>query len=116
MTFYGTGILDQSAKHLTKERVESGFTPRCLVVVDERDHYITSSQDVKLVAVNPSTGKIADKQRDFMLSNLIRATTKLTRTSAHASPGPSHTRRFVSLSNSSRACLSAGSSSLRKQR
>ena len=76
MTFYGTGILDQSAKHLTKERVESGFTPRCLVVVDERDHYITSSQDVKLVAVNPSTGKIADKQRDFMLSNLIKATTK----------------------------------------
>lgn len=76
MTFYGTGILDQSAKHLTKERVESGFTPRCLVVVDERDHYITSSQDVKLVAVNPSTGKIADKQRDFMVSNLIKAMTK----------------------------------------
>lgn len=76
MTFYGTGILDQSAKHLTSERVESGFTPRCLVVVDERDHYITSSQDVKLVAIDASTGKMADKQRDFMVSNLIRSAAK----------------------------------------
>lgn len=76
MTFYGTGILDQAAKHLTTEKVESGFTPRCLVVIDDRDKYITSSQDVKLVTVSASTGKIEDKQRDFMLSNLIKAVAK----------------------------------------
>lgn len=76
MTFYGTGILDQSAKHLTSERVESGFTPRCLVVVDERDHYITSSQDVKLAILDRSTGKVTDERRDFMVSNLIQSAAK----------------------------------------
>lgn len=76
MTFYGTGILDQAAKHLTTEKVESGFTPRCLVVIDDRDKYITSSQDVKLVTVSASTGRIEDKQRDFMLSNLIKSVAK----------------------------------------
>lgn len=76
MTFYGTGILDQAAKYLTTEKVESGFTPRCLVVVDDRDKYITSSRDLKLDAVSASTGKIEDEQRDFMVSNLIKAVAK----------------------------------------
>jgi hypothetical protein len=73
LTFYGTGILDQAAKHLTSERVESGFTPRCLVIVDDRDHYITSSQDVKLVPVNASTGEVEDKMRTYILTNLAKA-------------------------------------------
>lgn len=73
LTFYGTGILDQAAKHLTSEKVESGFTPRCLVTVDDRDHYITSSQDVKLVPVNSATGKMVDDKRDYILKNLVRA-------------------------------------------
>lgn len=76
MTFYGTGILDQAAKHLTTEKVESGFTPRCLVVIDDRDKYITSSRDLKLERVSASTGKIQDKQRDFMLSNLVESVAK----------------------------------------
>lgn len=76
MTFYGTGILDQAAKHLTTEKVESGFTPRCLIVIDDRDKYITSSRDVTLMKVSASTGKIEDKQRDFMLSNLIKSVAK----------------------------------------
>lgn len=73
LTFYGTGILDQAAKHLTSARVESGFTPRCLVTVDDRDHYITSSQDVKLVPVNASTGEVEDKMRTYILTNLAKA-------------------------------------------
>lgn len=73
LTFYGTGILDQAAKHLTSERVESGFTPRCLVTVDDRDHYITSSKDVKLVPVNASTGEVEDKMRTYILTNLAKA-------------------------------------------
>ena len=76
MTFYGTGILDQAAKHLTTEKVESGFTPRCLVVVDDRDKFITSSRDVWLEEVSGSTGEIKNSQRDFMLSNLVRAVAK----------------------------------------
>ena len=76
MTFYGTGILDQAAKHLTTEKVESGFTPRCLVVIDDRDKYITSSRDVKLLKFSASTGKIEDSQRDFMVSNLVKSVAK----------------------------------------
>ena len=76
MTFYGTGILDQSAKHLTKERVESGFTPRCLVVVDERDHYITSSQDVTLDTGETLASKMAKRQREFMVANLVNSVAK----------------------------------------
>ena len=76
MTFYGTGILDQAAKYLTTEKVESGFTPRCLIAIDDRDKYITSSRDLKLDKVSASTGKIEDKQRDFMVSKLIKAVAK----------------------------------------
>jgi len=73
LTFYGTGILDQAAKHLTVERIESGFTPRCLVTVDDRDHYITSTRDVKLVPVDTVTGHVEDPMRQAILGKLVKA-------------------------------------------
>lgn len=46
MSFYGTGIFDLTAKHLTIDRIISGFVPRCLVVVDSRTGFEPGADDV----------------------------------------------------------------------
>lgn len=47
LSFYGTGIMDQTARALTPARIESGFVPRCLIVIDERSTFTTGAWDVR---------------------------------------------------------------------
>ena len=46
LSFYGTGILNQSAAALTVERIESGFVPRCIIVTDKREGFTPGANDV----------------------------------------------------------------------
>lgn len=46
MSLYGTGILNLSADALEVGQVESGFVPRCAVVVDQRSGFEPGAEDV----------------------------------------------------------------------
>lgn len=48
LSFYATGILNQSAESLTVERIESGFVPRCMIVTDRRTGFQPGAEDVSL--------------------------------------------------------------------
>lgn len=50
MTFYSTGILNQSADALTLERIESGFVPRCIIVADGRNEFSPGANDVTFLS------------------------------------------------------------------
>ena len=50
LTFLGLGIFDQTASNLTLSDIQTGFVPRCIVAVDNRDIATIGNDDVEVVA------------------------------------------------------------------
>ena len=73
MSFYGTGILNQSAGALTTARIESGFIPRCLIVVDDRMGFTPGADDVAFM--DEDQQEQADAGRRVVSKMLKRAIT-----------------------------------------
>ena len=71
LSFYGTGIMDQAATALTPARIESGFVPRCLAVVDERRGYVVGARDVSFR--NVADGIPEDTVRKFLQQWLAKS-------------------------------------------
>lgn len=64
MSFYGTGILGQTASALSEKYLLSGFIPRCLIVCDDRKDYNLGAYDV---AVKKGSAKKSDKKGEELL-------------------------------------------------
>lgn len=71
LTFYGTGIFDQAAKALTVEKIESGFVPRTLVVVDGRTGFDPGANDVRFLGEEAE--RRADGIRRILAAKLLEA-------------------------------------------
>lgn len=71
LTFYGTGIFNQTADALTVERIESGFVPRTIVVVDSRTTFTPGADDVKFLKGDEQ--KRLDTMRSLLAKKLLAA-------------------------------------------
>lgn len=70
LSFYGTGILEQSARALTTERIESGFVPRCMIVTDRRYGFEPGADDV---TVRRGGEDLSKPLHDLVLVQLLKA-------------------------------------------
>lgn len=71
MSLYGTGILNLSADALEVGQVESGFVPRCAVVVDQRTGFEPGAEDI--VFRDPSQAKHDSNVQKAVAATLARA-------------------------------------------
>lgn len=71
LSFYGTGIFNQAAEALSVERIESGFVPRTLIVVDQRDGFTPGADDIRFM--DESDTRRSDSIRRVLSTALVGA-------------------------------------------